>query len=152
MHIDIITIFPDFFAGPFEHGILRKSKEAGLLSIQVHDLRQFTKDRHRTVDDRPFGGDEGMVLKPEPLFEAAEHIWAQGRPRGRVILLSAQGKLFHQALAAELAREPQLMLLCGRYEGVDERVAESLADEEISIGDFVLSGCCRERWAMRRQR
>ena len=138
--IDIVTIFPRFFFGPFEHGILRRAQEFGLLKIEVHDLRQFTSDRHRTVDDRPFGGEEGMVLKPEPLFQAVEHIWDQGRPRGRVILLSAQGKLFRQSLAAEWAREKSLLLLCGRYEGVDERVAEHLADEEISIGDFVLSG------------
>ena len=140
MTIDIVTIFPDFFEGMLDHGILRRSQQAGLVKIEVHDLRQFTTDRHRTVDDRPFGGDEGMVLKPEPLFQAAEHIWTQGRPRGRVILLSAQGKLFRQSIAAELAREPSLMLLCGRYEGVDERVAQGLADDEISIGDFVLSG------------
>jgi tRNA (guanine37-N1)-methyltransferase len=140
LKIDIVTIFPGFFSGFLEHGILRRSQEAGLLKIQVHDLRQFTSDRHRTVDDRPFGGEEGMVLKPEPLFQAAEHIRGQDRPPGRAILLSAQGKLFRQSLAAELARESSLMLLCGRYEGVDERVAENLADDEISIGDFVLSG------------
>jgi tRNA (guanine37-N1)-methyltransferase len=144
LKIDIVTIFPRFFTGPLEHGILRRAQEAGLLKIEVHDLRQFTTDRHRTVDDRPFGGEEGMVLKPEPLFRAAESIaertLEQGRPRGRAILLSAQGKLFRQALAAELVRESSLMLLCGRYEGVDERVAENLADDEISIGDFVLSG------------
>lgn len=140
LQIDIVSIFPPFFTGPLGHGILRRAQEAGLLKIEVHDLRQFTSDRHRTVDDRPFGGEEGMVLKPEPLFLAAEHIREQGGPRGRVILLSAQGKLFRQPLAAELAREKSLMLLCGRYEGVDERVAESLADDEISIGDFVLSG------------
>ncbi len=143
--IDIVTIFPAFFEGPLAHGILRKAQEAGLVKIAVHDLREFTSDRHRTVDDRPFGGDEGMVLKPEPLFLAAEHITAenmqaQAKPRGRVILLSAQGKLFRQPMASELTREKSLMLLCGRYEGVDERVAESLADDEISIGDFVLSG------------
>ena len=139
MKIDIVTIFPGFFTGFLENGILRRSQETDLLKIQVHDLRQFTSDRHRTVDDRPFGGEEGMVLKPEPLFQAAEHIGEQGRP-GRTILLSAQGRLFRQSLAAELALESSLMLLCGRYEGVDERVAENLADDEISIGDFVLSG------------
>ena len=140
MTIDIVTIFPGFFAGPLEHGILRRAQQAGLVKVEVHDLRQFTTDRHRTVDDRPFGGEEGMLLKPEPLFRAAEHLWEQGRPRGRVILLSAQGKLFRQPLAAELAREESLLLLCGRYEGVDERVSAHLADEELSIGDFVLSG------------
>jgi len=140
MKIDIITIFPEFFAGPFQHGILRRAQEAGLVEIEIHDLRQFSEGRHRTIDDRPFGGEEGMVLKPEPIFRATEHLRAQGRPRGRVILLSAQGELFRQPLAAQLAREEYLLLLCGRYEGVDERVAEHLADEEISIGDFVLSG------------
>jgi tRNA (guanine37-N1)-methyltransferase len=140
MILDIVTIFPGFFAGPFQYGILRRAQEAGLLQIEIHDLRQFTQDRHRTVDDRPFGGEEGMVLKPEPIFEAVEHIRGQGRPRCRAILLSAQGRLFRQPLAAELAREEALLLLCGRYEGVDERVAEGLADDEISIGDFVLSG------------
>lgn len=140
MTIEIVTIFPDFFAGPFRYGILRKAQEAGLLQIVIHDLRQFTDDRHRTVDDRPFGGEEGMVLKPEPLFRAAEHIQETGKPRGRVLLLSAQGKLFRQPLAKELAQEERLLLLCGRYEGVDERVAQHLAEEEISIGDFVLSG------------
>lgn len=140
MTVDILTIFPDFFAGPFQYGILRRAQEGGLLNITIHDLRLFADDRHRTVDDRPFGGEEGMVLRPEPFFRSAEHIWEQGRRRGRVILLSAQGKLFRQPLAMELAREECLMLLCGRYEGVDERVAEYLADEEISIGDFVLSG------------
>jgi len=140
MTLDIVTIFPGFFAGPFQHGILRRAQEAGLLKATVHDLRQWTQDRHRTVDDRPFGGEEGMVLKPEPIFEAVEDIHRESRSRPRVILLSAQGKLFRQPLAAELAREEALMLICGRYEGVDERVAERLADDEISIGDFVLSG------------
>ena len=140
MRIEIVTIFPEFFAGPFEHGILRRARQAGLVQLEVHDLRQFTDDRHRTVDDRPFGGEEGMVLKPEPLFRAVEQIRGQAGDGGRVILLSAQGRLFRQARAAEFARERQLILLCGRYEGVDERVAEHLADEEISIGDYVLSG------------
>lgn len=140
MTIDIVTIFPEFFAGPLDYGILRRAQQAGLLQITVHDLRQFTDDRHRTVDDRPFGGEEGMVLKPEPMFRAVEQIRGPDRPPSKVILLSAQGRLFRQPLAVELAREPGLVLLCGRYEGVDERVAEYLADEEISIGDFVLSG------------
>src|SRR3990172_2659085 len=140
MRIDIVTIFPEFFSGPFEHGILRRAQQAGLVQLKIQDLRQFTEDRHRTVDDRPFGGEEGMVLKPEPLFRGVEHIRDQTGAGGRVILLSAQGRLFRQALAAELAAEQQLILLCGRYEGVDERVAEHLADEEISIGDYVLSG------------
>jgi tRNA (guanine37-N1)-methyltransferase len=140
MRIDIVTIFPGFFVGPFDHGILRRAGQAGLVQLEVHDLRRFTDDRHRTVDDRPFGGEEGMVLKPEPLFRAVERIRAQSEQAGRVVLLSAQGSLFHQARASEFARERQLILLCGRYEGVDERVAEHLADEEISIGDYVLSG------------
>jgi len=144
MQVDIVTIFPRFFEGPLEHGILRRAQEAGLLKIEVQDLREFTDDRHRTVDDRPFGGDEGMVLKPEPLFLAAERLrekrTGQGSPPGRVVLLSAQGRLFRESIAADLAREESLILLCGRYEGVDERVAQSLADDEISIGDFVLSG------------
>ena len=140
MTLDIVTIFPGFFAGPFQYGILRRSQEAGLLKTTVHDLRQWTQDRHRTVDDRPFGGEEEMVLKPEPIFEAVEQIRGQSGSRVRVILLSAQGRLFRQPLAAELAGEESLVLICGRYEGVDERVAERLADDEISIGDFVLSG------------
>lgn len=140
MTIDLVTIFPGFFAGPFQYGILRRAQEAGLLRIEIHDLRQFATDRHRTVDDRPFGGEEGMVLKPEPLFRAVEQIREQRGAKGRTVLLSAQGKLLRQPLAAELAREESLLLLCGRYEGVDERVAEHLATEEISIGDFVLSG------------
>ena len=140
MRIDIVTIFPEFFTGPFEHGILRRAQQAGLVQLVVHDLRRFTEDRHRTVDDRPFGGEEGMVLKPEPLFRAVDAIREQSGAAGRVILLSAQGRLFRQARAAEFAAGQQLILLCGRYEGVDERVAEHLADEEISIGDYVLSG------------
>jgi len=140
MRIDIVTIFPEFFSGPFEHGILRRAQQAGLVQLKIQDLRQFTEDRHRTVDDRPFGGEEGMVLKPEPLFRAVEQIQEQAGESSRVILLSAQGRLFRQALAAEFVGERQLILLCGRYEGVDERVAEHLADDEISIGDYVLSG------------
>ena len=140
MRIEIVTIFPEFFSGPFEHGILRRARQAGLVQLEIRDLRQHTEDRHRTVDDRPFGGEEGMVLKPEPLFRAVERIRELTGEGGRVILLSAQGRLFRQALAAEFARERQLVLLCGRYEGVDERVAEHLADEEISIGEYVLSG------------
>jgi tRNA (guanine37-N1)-methyltransferase len=144
LQIDVVTIFPAFFEGPLGHGILRRAQEAGLLSVATHDLRQFTSDRHKTVDDRPFGGEEGMVLKPEPLFLAVENIQAArtepGMEKSRVILLSAQGKVFCQSMATRLAQERGLILICGRYEGVDERVAESLADEEISIGDYVLSG------------
>jgi len=141
----VLTIFPEFFHGPFDHGIIQKARESGRIEIRVHDLRQWTRDRHRTVDDRPFGGGEGMVLKPEPLFEAVESIWPrhgqeERSPGQRVILLSAQGKVFDQARARELAAARELLLICGRYEGVDERVAAHLADEEVSIGDFVLSG------------
>jgi tRNA (guanine37-N1)-methyltransferase len=139
MTIDIVTIFPDFFLGPFEHGMIRRARQSGVLDLQVHDLRKYTDDRHHTVDDRPFGGEEGMVLKPEPLFRAVSELQATG-DRGKVILLSAQGRMFRQTQAAGLAQIGRLILLCGRYEGVDERVAEHLADEELSIGDYVLSG------------
>jgi tRNA (guanine37-N1)-methyltransferase len=139
----VVTIFPDFFRGPFEHGVIERARRAGLLEIRIRDLRNWTYDRHRTVDDRPFGGGEGMVMKAQPLFEAVESIWPdrrQGDPKRRVILLSAQGRKFDQARAREMAGFEELLLICGRYEGVDERVAEHLADEELSIGDYVLSG------------
>src|SRR5437016_10864713 len=143
MRFDLITIFPEFFAGPLEHGIVRRAREAALIHAHVQDLREFTKDRHRTVDDRPFGGGEGMVLKPEPLFDAVESIWPDrkgpGEPNRRAILLSAQGSKFDQAAARRLSVAEELLFICGRYEGVDERVAEHLADESISIGDYVLS-------------
>jgi tRNA (guanine37-N1)-methyltransferase len=150
MRFDLITIFPEFFAGPLDHGILRRAREGGLIDVRVQDLRAFTKDRHRTVDDRPFGGGEGMVLKPEPLFEAVESLLERGvgdaiRPAERdpgtaIVLLSAAGKLFKQETARRYANVNRIVFICGRYEGVDERVAEHLATEEISIGDFVLSG------------
>jgi tRNA (guanine37-N1)-methyltransferase len=143
MIFNVLTIFPEFFRGPFEHGIIDKAQKAGLIEIRVHDLRNWTRDRHRTVDDRPFGGGEGMVLKAEPIFEAVEAIWPDRRPGDplrRAVLLSAQGRKFDQAMAREFAGLNELMLICGRYEGVDERVAEHLVDEEISVGDFVLSG------------
>lgn len=136
----ILTIFPEFFRGPFDFGVVAKAVEAGLLQIRVHNLRDWTHDRHKTVDDRPFGGGEGMVLKPGPLFEAVESLWPERTSRQRVILLSAQGPVFHQAAARRLAGYDEILFLCGRYEGVDERVAEHLADEEMSVGDFVLSG------------
>jgi tRNA (guanine37-N1)-methyltransferase len=140
MKFHVLTIFPEFFRGPFEHGVVAKACEAGLVSIRIHNLRDWTQDRHKTVDDRPFGGGEGMLLKPEPIFEAVEAIWPV-RPRdAKVVLLSAQGRLFDQAVARELSAASELLLICGRYEGVDERVAERLADEEISIGNYVLSG------------
>ena len=143
MQFDIITIFPDFFAGPLDYGIIRRAREAHLVDVRVHDLRVFTHDRHRTVDDRPFGGGEGMVLKPEPLFEAAESLAGAGpaaNARTAIVLLSASGKLFRQETARRFAALDRIALLCGRYEGVDERVAEQLATDELSIGDFVLSG------------
>jgi tRNA (guanine37-N1)-methyltransferase len=145
LRFDIITIFPGFFAGMFDHGIVKRAIHSGLLGVDVHDLRQFTHDRHRTVDDRPFGGGEGMVLKPEPLTEAVEHLGLAPKSNRAaygetVILLSAQGKTFSQAMARELAQATRVVLLCGRYEGVDERVNELVADQEVSIGDYVLSG------------
>ena len=150
MRFDLITIFPEFFAGPLEHGILRRARETGIVEVNVQDLRVFTKDRHRTVDDRPFGGGAGMVLKPEPLFEAVEHLLGAavgdaGEKRDleagtAIVLLSASGKRFDQAMARRFAGLSRMILICGRYEGVDERVAEHLATDEISIGDFVLSG------------
>jgi tRNA (guanine37-N1)-methyltransferase len=145
MRFDIITIFPGLFAGIFEHGVVKRAIQGGLLQVAVHDLREFTYDRHRTVDDRPFGGGEGMVLKAEPLAEAVEHLGLAPKPdrtaeRQTVILLSAQGKRYSQAMARELAQSDRVVLLCGRYEGVDERVSELIADQELSIGDYVLSG------------
>ncbi len=142
MRFDIITIFPDFFQGPFSHGIIRRAQEAGLVEIKVQNLREFTDDRHRTVDDRPFGGGDGMVLKAEPIFRAVESLIEQqaGAQRRAIILLSPQGKPFSQADAFRLAGMDHLVFICGRYEGVDERVAEHLATEELSIGDFILSG------------
>jgi tRNA (guanine37-N1)-methyltransferase len=150
MRFDLITIFPEFFTGPLDHGILRRAREAGIVDIHVQDLRAFTKDRHKTVDDRPFSGGEGMVLKPKPLFEAVESLLGHGMgdaahpaprdPKTAIVLTSAAGQLFHQESARRYAQLERVILICGRYEGVDERVAEHLATEEISIGDFVLSG------------
>jgi tRNA (guanine37-N1)-methyltransferase len=140
MTFHILTIFPDFFSGPLQHGVVAKAAETGLLQILIHDLRNWTHDRHRTVDDRPFGGGEGMLLKPAPIFEAVESVWPERSASQRVILLSAQGQRFTQETARRLSRYDELFLLCGRYEGVDERVAQHLADEELSVGDFVLSG------------
>jgi tRNA (guanine37-N1)-methyltransferase len=147
MKADIVTIFPDFFRGPLDHGITRRACEMGLATIEVHDLRKFTHDKHRSVDDRPFGGGEGMVLKPEPLFECLESLQlasreerVAGRARQAVVLLSAQGERFTQRIAGELSELERVVLICGRYEGVDERVSDHLADRELSIGDYVLSG------------
>lgn len=145
MRFEILTIFPEFFAGIFEHGVLGRARKSGLVEIGVHDLRKFTHDRHRTVDDRPFGGGEGMVLKPEPLAEALASIAVlplgdRGDARESVILTSPQGQRFTQPVARELAGLKRVVLICGRYEGVDERINELYCDREISIGDYVLSG------------
>lgn len=142
MRFDMVTIFPEFFSGPLDYGIVRRAREAKLIETAVRDLRDFAHDRHRTVDDRPFGGGEGMVLKPEPLFEAVESLVGStvAPPRTAIVLVSASGELFLQEMAREFAQLERMVLLCGRYEGVDERVAEHLATHEISIGDFVLSG------------
>jgi tRNA (guanine37-N1)-methyltransferase len=147
MKFEIITIFPEFFRGPLDYGIVRRAREAGIVEVAVIDLRQFTHDRHRTVDDRPFGGGEGMVLKPEPIFECLEaqgiaprEARAKGAASESVVLLSAQGKRFDQGVAERLAALERVVLICGRYEGVDERVNDFLADQELSIGDYVLSG------------
>jgi tRNA (guanine37-N1)-methyltransferase len=140
MKFHLLTIFPDFFEGPFKYGVVSRGAEFGALELHIHDLRNWTHDLHRTVDDRPFGGGEGMVLKPEPIFDAVESIWPEKKDKQKVILLSAQGRKFTQQIARELVANEELLLICGRYEGVDERVAEHLADEEISIGDYVLSG------------
>jgi tRNA (guanine37-N1)-methyltransferase len=150
MRFDLITIFPEFFIGPLDHGIVRRARESGLTQINIQDLRKFTKDKHRTVDDRPFGGGEGMVLKPEPLFDAIEKLLGHGvgdaekraarDAHTAIVLMSAAGRLFTQQTARRYATLDRLILICGRYEGVDERVAEHLADEEISVGDYVVSG------------
>lgn len=139
MRFDVITIFPEIFRGVFEFGIIRRATEAKLIEIAIHDLRDFTSDRHHMVDDRPFGGGAGMVMKPEPLFRAIEAI-THSAPAPRVVLLSPQGRLFDQQTAAELSQDERLLLICGRYEGIDERVVEQLVSDEISIGDYVLSG------------
>jgi tRNA (guanine37-N1)-methyltransferase len=136
----VLSIFPDFFRAAFEQGVVGKARAAGLIEIRVHDLRDWTRDRHRTVDDRPFGGGEGMLMKAGPIFEAIESIWPERGVGKRVVLLSAQGAKFDQARAREFSKLDELLLICGRYEGVDERVAEHLADEELSVGDYILSG------------
>ena len=146
LRFDIITIFPEFFREVIDCGILRRARNAGLVDITAHDLRQWTTDKHHVVDDRPFGGGDGMVLKPEPIFAAVEALTGASRreempAKTRVMLLSAQGQVFSQALAQEIAQETtHVVLICGRYEGVDERVAEAIVTDEISIGDYVLSG------------
>jgi len=146
LRCDIITIFPDFFRETFDYGIIRRARAAGLVELKAHDLRRWTSDKHHIVDDRPFGGGEGMVLKPEPIFAAVKELTgAAGReeyaPQTRVVLLSPQGRVFTQAVARNLSqRASHIVLICGRYEGVDERVADALVTDEVSIGDYVLSG------------
>jgi len=145
LRVDIITIFPDYFREAFDYGIIRRARAAGLVETKAHDLRSWTSDKHKVVDDRPFGGGDGMVLKPEPIFAAVESLTGARRredvPSGkRAVLLSPQGKQFTQSMAAEFAQSEQLVLICGRYEGVDERVADALVTDEVSIGDYVLSG------------
>ena len=138
LEFDIVTIFPEFFKSPFDFGVIRRGREKGLVNIRVHDLRDFTSDRHRTVDDRPFGGGEGMVFKPEPIFKAVETV--RKDESAEVVVLSAAGRKFNQAEALRLSKAAQVVLVCGRYEGIDERVMEHLATAEISIGDFIVSG------------
>jgi tRNA (guanine37-N1)-methyltransferase len=146
MRFDIITIFPEMFSGIFSGGVAKKALEKGLLEVHIHDLRKYTHDKHNQVDDRPFGGGEGMVLKPEPVFEAVEAV--RKNKRSRVFLLSPQGLQFESELARKLSRIPQIVLICGRYEGVDERVVRHLADGEISIGDYVLTGGEPAAWVL----
>jgi tRNA (guanine37-N1)-methyltransferase len=146
LRFDIITIFPDFFSEVIDCGILRRARNAGLVDVKAHDLRQWTTDKHHVVDDRPFGGGDGMILKPEPIFAGVEALTGASRKedlpaKTRVVLLSAQGQTFSQPLAQDFATNAaHVVLLCGRYEGVDERVADALVTDEISIGDYVLSG------------
>lgn len=140
MRIDIITLFPSMFRGPFDESIIKRARKKGILEINLHNLRDFTGDRHRTVDDLPYGGGAGMVMKPEPLFRAVEKVKEERRSSWKVILLSPQGQPFAQEKAKELAQEEGLIFICGHYEGVDERVREHLIDEELSLGDFVLTG------------
>jgi tRNA (guanine37-N1)-methyltransferase len=136
MKISVLTLFPGMFAGPLDESIIKRARDAGLLELSIHNLRDYAHDRHRTVDDRPFGGGPGMLLKPEPLFEAIE---ALAREKTRVVLLSPAGRAFNQAIAGELAAFDDLLLVSGHYEGFDERVRERLAHDELSIGDYVLT-------------
>jgi tRNA (guanine37-N1)-methyltransferase len=140
MRFDILTLFPGMFAGPLDESILKRARQAGSIEVQLHDLRDWATDKHRTVDDYPFGGGAGMVMKPEPLFSAVEAIQPLAEPPATVVLLTPQGRRLDRALVAELAQHPRLLLICGRYEGVDERVREHLANREVSVGDVVLSG------------
>ncbi len=139
MIFDVLTIFPEFFDSPLKEGILRRALAGGRIAVHVHNIRDFARDKHRTTDDRPFGGGEGMVMKPEPIAAALENA-RRRHGRSRVILLSPRGKTYGHATALRLREYDQLLLICGRYEGVDERISRSLVDEEISIGDYILSG------------
>ncbi len=139
MNVDVLTLFPGMFSGPLDESIVGRARETGRLQLRVHNLREWTHDRHKTVDDTPYGGGPGMVLKPEPLFEAVEALRAASEVPTRVILLTPGGRVFNQAVARELAALPALLLVCGSYEGFDERVREHLVDDEISVGDFVLT-------------
>jgi len=136
MKIDVLTLFPESLAGPLDESIIKRARESGLLDLRVHQLRDYAHDRHRTVDDRPFGGGPGMLLKPEPIFEAVENL---ANERTHVILLSPGGRTFNQKIAEDLSQKPELLLISGHYEGFDERVRESLADDELSIGDYILT-------------
>ncbi|CAN5132902.1 MAG: tRNA (guanosine(37)-N1)-methyltransferase TrmD [Euzebyales bacterium] len=140
MRIDVVSIFPEFFVGPFDVSLLGKARTSGLLDLRVHDLRRWATDRHRTVDDVPYGGGAGMVMKPEPFYDAVESVYGDLHARPRTILLTPRGRSFDQAVAHELAAESALLLLCGRYEGIDERVHTGLATDELSVGDYVLAG------------
>lgn len=141
MRIDILCLFPEMFISPLSQSLIKRAKEQGLVDIVIHNIRDYTHNKHHTVDDCPYGGGPGMVLKPEPVFEAAEDIRQQiATSEMPVILLTPQGRLFNQQVARELARHTHLMLICGHYEGIDERVREHLATDEVSIGDYVLSG------------
>lgn len=140
VRIDILTLFPEMFRGPFEASIIGRAVQGGLVEVFVNNIRDYAEGRHKVVDDYPFGGGPGMVMKPEPIFRAVESVAAQAPQRGRVVLLTPQGRLLSQSVAEELADEERLLLICGHYEGVDERVCEHLVDDEISIGDYVLSG------------
>jgi tRNA (guanine37-N1)-methyltransferase len=141
MIFDIITVFPDLFTGVLDYGILNRARQSGLVDIRIVNLRDFAKDRHRSVDDRPYGGGEGMVFMPAPLFEAIEFCRnKQNNPESQVVLLTPQGKTWSQEFAAEFSTIPHLILVCGRYEGIDQRVIDCLVDREISVGDFILTG------------
>jgi tRNA (guanine37-N1)-methyltransferase len=141
MRIDIITLFPEMFKGPFEESILKRAQDKGLVEINIHNLRKWAKDKHKTVDDRPYGGGTGMIIKPQPVFDAVDDLKGKGqRAKGKIILLTPRGKVFNQEIARKLSKLDHIIFICGHYEGVDERVREHLVDEEVSIGDYILTG------------